>query len=254
VAQPIRSDKPRVLVVEDEDDMSDLLAFNLRASGYEVRAAASAEAALAEAEAFDPDLVILDLMLPDLSGVEVCRELRRRARRRPAVLVLSAKTDEIDRVVAFEVGADDYVAKPFSMRELLLRVRARLPQPEANGTNGGRPGGEAAPAMKRFAVGPLKIDLEHYRVSVDGREVALSPLEMHLLRQLAASGGTVCSRQDLLTRVWNYEPGTSSRTVDTHVKRLRGKLGRAGMLIRTVRGRGYRLAQPEENVARGRGQ
>ena len=155
--------------------------------------------------------------------------------------MLTAKAEEIDRVVGFEVGADDYVVKPFSVRELLLRVRARLH--EAGGRTGGvTVGAEEAPGPRRFAVGSLTIDADSHRVSVEGREIPVSLLEMQLLLHLAQAQGTVCSRRDLLTRVWKYSPGVTSRTVDTHVKRLRDKLGSAGHLIRTIRGIGYRLS------------
>jgi two-component system phosphate regulon response regulator PhoB len=152
--------------------------------------------------------------------------------------MLTAKGEEIDRVVGFEVGADDYVVKPFSMRELLLRVRARLVEASSRG------GTQAAAAAlpQHFSIGPLTIDGETHRVLVEGRDVAVSLLEMQLLVHLAKAKGSVCSRRDLLTHVWKYSAGVTSRTVDTHVKRLRDKLGPAGSLIRTIRGVGYRLA------------
>jgi two-component system phosphate regulon response regulator PhoB len=230
--------KPKVLVVEDEPDIRDLLTFNLRQQGYDVAAAESGGAALDEIGPFSPDLVILDLMLPDMTGIEVCRRIRGRDRKpQPSVIMLTAKGEEIDRVVGFEVGADDYVVKPFSMRELLLRVRARLVEAS---TRGGTPTATALP--QHFSIGPLTIDGETHRVLVEGREVAVSLLEMQLLVHLAKAKGSVCSRRDLLTHVWKYSAGVTSRTVDTHVKRLRDKLGPAGSLIRTIRGVGYRLA------------
>jgi two-component system phosphate regulon response regulator PhoB len=230
--------KPKVLVVEDETDIRDLLTFNLRQQGYDVAAAESGGAALDEIGPFSPDLVILDLMLPDMTGIEVCRRIRGRDRKpQPSVIMLTAKGEEIDRVVGFEVGADDYVVKPFSMRELLLRVRARLI--EASG-RGGTPAAAALP--QHFSVGALTIDGETHRVLVEGREIAVSLLEMQLLVHLAKARGAVCSRRDLLTHVWKYSSGVTSRTVDTHVKRLRDKLGPAGALIRTIRGVGYRMA------------
>jgi two-component system, OmpR family, phosphate regulon response regulator PhoB len=232
------STKSRVLVVEDETDIRDLLTFNLRQQGYDVAAAESGGAALDELGPFNPDLVILDLMLPDMTGIEVCRRIRSRDRKsQPSVIMLTAKGEEIDRVVGFEVGADDYVVKPFSMRELLLRVRARLLEAAARF---GTPAAAAPP--QHFTIGPLTIDGETHRVLVDGREVAVSLLEMQLLVHLAKAKGSVCSRRDLLTHVWKYSAGVTSRTVDTHVKRLRDKLGTAGPLIRTIRGVGYRLA------------
>lgn len=231
--------KPKVLVVEDETDIRDLLTFNLRQQGYDVSAADSGSAALDELGPFAPDLVILDLMLPDMSGIEVCRRIRTRDRKsQPSVIMLTAKGEEIDRVVGFEVGADDYVVKPFSMRELLLRVRARLVE------SGTRTSMTAAGAgtPESFSIGPLAIDGHTHRVLVEGEEVSVSLLEMQLLVHLAKAKGAVCSRRDLLTHVWKYSAGVTSRTVDTHVKRLRDKLGAAGPLIRTIRGVGYRLA------------
>lgn len=231
--------KPKVLVVEDETDIRDLLTFNLRQQGYDVTAAESGTAALDEIGPFAPDLVILDLMLPDMTGIEVCRRIRTRDRKtQPSVIMLTAKGEEIDRVVGFEVGADDYVVKPFSMRELLLRVRARLV--EASTRTSSTPAATAAP--QNFTVGPLTIDGHTHRVLVNDEEVSVSLLEMQLLVHLAKAKGAVCSRRDLLTHVWKYSAGVTSRTVDTHVKRLRDKLGAAGPLIRTIRGVGYRLA------------
>jgi two-component system, OmpR family, phosphate regulon response regulator PhoB len=236
-----RTARRRVLIVEDESDISELLAYNLRQEGYDVATAETGSAALEEVARMNPDLVVLDLMLPDISGIEVCRRIRGRdAVPQPAVIMLTAKGEEIDRVVGFEVGADDYVVKPFSVRELLLRVRARLQEVAARRPTEG--GTTEAPRPKRYAVGPLTIDGGSHRVSVEDREVAVSLLEMQLLMHLAQAQGTVCSRRDLLTHVWKYSPGVTSRTVDTHVKRLRDKLGPAGHLIRTIRGVGYRLS------------
>ena len=235
--------KHRVLLVQSAGDPDALLLEQLRSNGYEAKALSSSPEVQSEIERWRPDLLLID---SDVAGFEVCRRVRAMANGpRPPVIVLSSKADEIDRVVAFEIGADDYVVKPFSVRELVLRVRARL------GPAHSQPA--SAPASQtqliaRFSDGPLEIDFERFRVTVEGKEVSLSPLEMHLLRQLAAGGGAVCSRRDLLTRVWNYDPDTTSRTVDTHIKRLREKLGPAGELIRTVRGRGYRLVQPQERA------
>jgi two-component system, OmpR family, phosphate regulon response regulator PhoB len=240
MVSPARSGKRRVLVVEDEADIRDMLAYNLRQEGYDVASVETGSSALEEVTQFGPDLIILDLMLPDISGVEVCRRIRGRDRPQPAVIMLTAKAEEIDRVVGFEVGADDYVVKPFSVRELLLRVRARLH--EVAGRAAGAASPEETPGPRRFAVGTLTIDADSHRVSVEGREIPVSLLEMQLLLHLAQAQGTVCSRRDLLTRVWKYSPGVTSRTVDTHVKRLRDKLGSAGHLIRTIRGIGYRLS------------
>src|SRR5687768_9903602 len=211
-----------VLVIEDEVDLATTVEYNLRAEGFQVRLAHSGRQGLASATSDPlPDVIVLDLMLPDLSGTEICRRLRDQERTRDIpVIMCTAKGEEIDRVVGFEVGADDYVQKPFSVRELLLRVRARMQDVAARS-----PGGEAAMAARprRFAVGPLTIDGGTHRVTVNEKEVPVSLLEMQLLLHLAQAQGSVCSRRDLLTHVWKYSAGVTSRTVDTHVKRLRDK-------------------------------
>jgi two-component system phosphate regulon response regulator PhoB len=229
----------RVLVVEDEPDLRDLLTYNLTAAGFNVHATENGMDGLAAVQRFAPDVVLLDLMLPDIPGTEVCRRIRggEVGARQPAVMMLTAKGEEIDRVVGFELGADDYVVKPFSVRELVLRVgailRARRPAP----TNGA-----PAPQRRRYVVGPLELDVDGYHVFVNGAEVHVSTLEMRLLVYLVEHRGRVRSREDLLEDVWGYKPGVSTRTIDTHVKRLRDKLGVAGGLIETVRGTGYRLS------------
>ena len=229
----------KVLVVEDEPDLRDLLTYNLTAAGFTVQATENGTDGLAAVQRFAPDVVLLDLMLPDIPGTEVCRRIRggEAGARQPAVMMLTAKGEEIDRVVGFELGADDYVTKPFSVRELVLRVgailRARRPAP-ANVN--------ATPARRRYLVGPLELDVDGYHVFVDGCEVHVSTLEMRLLVYLVEHRGRVRSREDLLEDVWGYKPGVSTRTIDTHVKRLRDKLGAAGALVETVRGTGYRLS------------
>ena len=237
-----QSEKPRVLVVEDEIDLREILKFNLLESGYEVRAVESGAHALKEAEAFAPALILLDVMLQDISGVEVCRLIRARADRpRPVIVMVTAKGEEIDRVVGFELGADDYVVKPFSVRELMLRVRAHLRQRIE-----GPPAESEDEGSRRFTVGTLTIDPESHQVRSGTVDVPVSALEMRLLVYMASREGVVCSRRDLLTHVWNYSPGVTSRTVDTYIKRLRDKLGPASALIQTVRGRGYRMANPAD--------
>jgi two-component system phosphate regulon response regulator PhoB len=229
----------KVLVVEDEPDLRELLTYNLTAAGFTVQATENGTDGLAAVQKFAPDVVLLDLMLPDIPGTEVCRRIRggEVGGRQPAVMMLTAKGEEIDRVVGFELGADDYVVKPFSVRELVLRVgaimRTRRPAP----TNGA-----AAPQRRRYSVGPLELDVDGYHVFVNGKEVHVSTLEMRLLVYLVEHRGRVRSREDLLEDVWGYKPGVSTRTIDTHVKRLRDKLGEAGSLVETVRGTGYRLS------------
>ena len=228
---------PLILIVDDEPDLVATLEYNLKREGYETRSAQNGRDALA-AFATPPaaDLVILDLMLPDMPGTEVCRRLRAtEAGRAVPVLMLTAKGDEIDRVVGFEVGADDYVTKPFSVRELMLRVGAilRRAQPEP---------AEAGPT----SFGRLRMDREAHRVWVDDEEVALTALEFRLLATFLDRRGRVQSRDTLLTDVWGMSPDVTTRTVDTHVKRLREKLGAAGDYIETVRGVGYRfLSHPD---------
>ncbi len=231
----------RVLVVEDEPDIRELLTYNFEAAGFVVHATEKGLDGLAEAQGFLPDVILLDLMLPDIPGTEVCRRIRAadRSTPQPAIVMLTAKGDEIDRVVGFELGADDYVVKPFSVRELVLRVNAIM-------RSRGRPGGtDPAPTpatRRRYVVGPLEVDVDGYHVFVNATEVHMSAMEMRLLIYLVEHRGRVRSREDLLEDVWGYKPGVSTRTVDTHVKRLRDKLGDAGTLVETVRGMGYRLS------------
>ena len=226
----------RILIVEDEIDIRDVVAFNLRQAGHTVFAATRGREAL---ETFEdkPALVILDLMLPDMGGVEVCRNMKHSAPHVP-VLMLTARGEEIDRVVGFEVGADDYIVKPFSMRELLLRVNAILR----------RSGATAAKAQGIIELGELKIDVDAHRVWAGEREVELTALEFRLLMTFYERRDRVQSRSTLLDDVWGVSPDLVTRTVDTHVKRLREKLGRTGELIETVRGVGYRLTLPERAV------
>jgi two-component system phosphate regulon response regulator PhoB len=245
----------RVLVVEDEPDLTELLAFNLQAGGYKVETANTGARALAEIDSFVPDVVLLDLMLPDMLGTEICRRIRAQAdKNQPAVIMLTAKGEEIDRVVGFEVGADDYVVKPFSMRELLLRVNACFrsntgPVPTQNPATGPTDAPGGPDRRRKYLVGPLTIDVDGHHVFVEGKEIHLSVIEMRLLTYLVEHRGRLCSRDDLLEDVWGYKPDVSTRTVDTHIKRLRDKLGAAGPLLETVRGVGYRLSDAHAVVA-----
>lgn len=228
---------PRILIVDDERDLLRTLAYNLEREGFQVATAESGKAAL-ELASDVPDLIILDLMLPDISGFEVCRRLRQSDKTRGIpVVMLTAKGEEIDRVVGFEVGADDYVVKPFSVRELLLRIKAvlRRTQLEAEA--------EAAPLTveDRVRFGRLEVDVPAHRVWVDGEEIRLTALEFRLLGTFLARRGRVQTREVLLADVWGIEAEVTTRTVDTHVKRLREKLGAAGDYIETLRGVGYRM-------------
>jgi two-component system phosphate regulon response regulator PhoB len=239
-----RTPERRVLVIEDESDIRDLLSYNFQSNGYAVKTADTGELGLEAFESFTPDVVLLDLMLPDVPGTEICRRIRASTEAaQPAIIMLTAKGEEIDRVVGFEVGADDYVVKPFSVRELLLRVNAVLRgRGAAAAASPRRPAPPAPTARRKYTVGPLRVDVDGHYVFVKQAEIHVSAIEMRLLVYLIDHRGRVRSREDLLEDVWGYNPGVSTRTVDTHVKRLRDKLGSAGELIETVRGTGYRLA------------
>ncbi len=226
---------PAILIVDDERDLLSVLDFNLRQAGFETLLAASGAEALAQVRRRVPDLVLLDLMLPDVSGTEVCRALKSDPRTRQVpVMMLTAKGDEVDKVVGFELGAEDYVTKPFSVRELVLRVKALLRRTQP----------AAAPAeilRGPEPVGGIRVDLDAHRAFVEGEEVPLTPLEFRLLVTLMSRAGRVQSREQLLQDVWEMSSELETRTVDTHVKRLREKLGPARDLLETVRGVGYRL-------------
>lgn len=221
-----------VLLIEDERDLADLVAFNLEKEGYRTTTAYDGVSGLEEARRNVPDLVILDLMLPGIMGTEVCKALRREPRTAEVpVIMLTARGEEIDRVVGFEVGADDYVVKPFSTRELMLRVKALLK----------RSATDLPSAVQVIVNGPLSIDPDRCLVAVEGREVTLTTIEFKLLLNLAERLGRVQSRELLLKNVWGYNYVGDTRTVDTHVTRLRTKLGEGGELIKTVRGFGYKM-------------
>ena len=227
-----------ILIVEDEPDLVEVLRYSLEKEGYSTRIGMSGQEALAQAEREPrPDLVLLDLMLPDMSGTEICRRLRSDPRMsRTPIIMVTALDDEIDRIVGFELGADDYVTKPFSVRELLLRVRAVLR----------RGASDAAEVRHRLSAGQIEVDMEAFRAWSSGVEVQLTPLEFKLLTTLLQRRGRVQSRDRLLEDVWEYSADVTTRTVDTHVKRLREKLGSGGEVIETVRGFGYRCAEAAE--------
>ncbi len=223
----------RILVVDDEPDLLELVRINLSQAGFEVETAETGQAGLAAVREQAPDLLVLDLMLPDIPGTEVCRQLRADPRFESLpVVMLTARSEEVDRVVGFELGADDYVAKPFSPRELTLRVRAIL-------RRSGRPAGPAAVIRE----GPLQLDADRHRCLVNGHPIDLTAKEFKLLSTMMGRPGHVMSRQRLLDTVWGSEITVTERTIDTHLKRLREKLGEAGDMIETVRGVGYRFAE-----------
>ena len=221
-----------VLVVEDEPDIRRLIVLHLERDGFRCRTAANGPDALREVKAAAPDLVVLDLMLPELDGLEVCRRLRSDASTAGVpIIMLTAKSDEVDRVVGLEVGADDYVGKPFSPKELVARVRAVLRR--------SRP--DHGP--RALSVGPVALDPARHAVTLHGRAVELTPKEFDLLHALLDAAGRVLSREHLLNHVWGYARADEieSRTVDVHVRRLRAKLGAAGSRIATVKSVGYRF-------------
>jgi two-component system phosphate regulon response regulator PhoB len=239
-----RLEMAQVLVVEDELDLQRVLVYNIELAGHDVMATAKVGEALRIVREHRPDVVVLDLMLPDGSGIDVCRAIKEDATSRDtSVIVVTARSDEIDRVVAFELGADDYVTKPFSMRELVLRIRAVLRR--------GRVEPEPAATIE---FDKLRIDRGAHRVWVDGDEVELTALEFKLLLTLYERRSRVQTRTALLESVWGSDAGVSVRTVDAHVKRLRFKIGAARDYIETVRGVGYRFADERERPVEVNGQ
>ncbi len=224
-----------ILVVDDEPDLVEVVRYNLEQAHYRVVTAASGSAALKQARKVHPDLIVLDIMLPDLFGTEVCRTLRADARTRAIpILFLSAKGEEVDRIVGLELGADDYLTKPFSPRELVLRVGAILRRAAAAGDEEGGV----------VAAGTIRLDPEAHRVWVAGDEVTLTATEFRLLETLLRHPGRVFSRDQLLDRVWGITAEVTTRTVDTHINRLRDRLATEAERVETVRGVGYRL-RPE---------
>ncbi|HJZ87559.1 MAG TPA: response regulator [Polyangia bacterium] len=224
-----------ILIVDDEPDILDVVAYNLQQEGYRVLQARTGESGLEMARRERPSLIVLDLMLPDLPGVEICRSLRAHpATARIPIVMLTARAGEVDRVSGFESGADDYVTKPFSVRELALRIRARL--------RSGPQAADEARAESPIRIGKLEVIPQAHRVLVEGAEVHLSLLEFKLLLHLIERRGRVQSRESLLGEVWGYSAEATSRTIDTHVKRLRDKLGPAGDYVETIRGVGYMFA------------
>jgi len=228
--------REKILVVDDDPDLLHLVQYNLEKEGFKVILASDGERALQLISSEWPQLILLDLMLPQVDGLEVCRQIKRdQATSTIPVIMLTAKGEEIDRVVGFELGADDYITKPFSPRELVLRVKAILKRSSLR-----------EQVSKRLALGDLVIDLDRHQVWIKDQEISLTLIEFRLLSTLAARRGRVQTRDRLLADVWNYDPDIDSRTVDTHIKRLRSKLGKWGEEIETVRGLGYRFREEVE--------
>lgn len=223
--------KSKILVVDDEPEAVELVEFNLRQAGFDVVAAADGTDALKKARSVLPSLIVLDLMLPEIDGLEICKLLRRDpATARIPIIMLTAKAAEIDRIIGLELGADDYVTKPFSPRELILRIRKILDR--------GRNQGDE---VDRMVFRELLIDLPRHLVSWRGKNIELTATEFKLLTVLAQRKGRVQSRDQLLRDVWEYNSLIDTRTVDTHMRRLREKLGPAAKFLDTVRGVGYRF-------------
>lgn len=225
--------KQKILVVDDEPDAVELIEFNLKAAGYDVVSANDGEEALKKARMTAPDLIVLDLMLPEVDGMEVCKLLRRDQKTSAIpVVMVTARAGEIDRVLGLELGADDYITKPFSPRELVLRIKRLL-----------RAGEKSEPKSDRIEWKELIVDVPRHQVTVRSKAIELTATEFKLLTVLAQRKGRVQSREQLLHDVWEYDNLIDTRTVDTHMRRLREKLGVAAKYLDTVRGVGYRFVE-----------
>jgi two-component system phosphate regulon response regulator PhoB len=227
----------KILVIEDEPDIRKTLEYNLSREGYDVAVCGTLQEAN---KLLEPSLslLVLDLMLPDGSGLDLCREIKKNSLLSSIpIIILTAKDDEVDRVVGFELGADDYVTKPFSVRELILRIKAVLKRGDVN-----KP--ELVEVERQF--GDLSIDVDSHEVHVNSELVVLTALEFKLLKQLVDRRGRVQSRDQLLSDVWGYSSEVTTRTVDTHIKRLREKLGPMGKYVQTIRGIGYKFSRTPE--------
>ena len=227
----------RILIIEDEPDIRKTLEYNLSREGFDVISASSLSEGKDSINAAKFSLILLDLMLPDGSGLDLCRELKSDPKKNlTPIIILTAKDDEVDKVVGFELGADDYVTKPFSVRELILRVKAVLKRGNVKSEN--------LEVQRQF--GDLVIDVDSHEVFVNNDPVILTALEFKLLRQLVDRRGRVQSRDQLLSDVWGYSADVTTRTVDTHIKRLREKLGAMGKYVQTIRGVGYKFSRIPE--------
>ncbi|MBF0485718.1 MAG: response regulator transcription factor [Candidatus Omnitrophica bacterium] len=226
----------KILIVEDDRDIARLVQYNFEKSGFSCVVFYDGAEALAYLQKRKADLLVLDIMMPGMDGLEVCRTIRADEKlKKIPVVMLTAKGEEVDRIVGLELGADDYLVKPFSPRELVLRVKAIL-----------RRGKSAEDEREILSIGVLSVDLSGHTVSVDGRTVDLSPKEFELLVLLMRRRGRVQTRENLLADVWDIHTEISTRTVDTHIKRLREKLGKPGKLIETVVGVGYRFRSEDD--------
>lgn len=224
----------RILVVDDETDVTELLLYKLKQEDYEVLTLNDPLKVITTASEFKPDLILLDIMMPELNGYQICRMLRSDNQLKAVgIIFLTARGEAVDRVQGLEHGADDYIAKPFNSKELLLRIRAIF-----NRMSSGK-----EPAPRQIKVGPLALDRDLHEVRRNGKLIILTATEFRLIRLLMENRDKVLSRDDLLVRVWNYEGIVETRTVDTHVRRLRDKLESDANMIQTVRGVGYKLVE-----------
>ena len=224
----------RILIIEDEPDIRKTLEYNISREGYKVVSASSLSEGNEQINSSDFSLILLDLMLPDGSGLDLCREIKSDKDKSPTpIIILTAKDDEVDKVVGFELGADDYVTKPFSVRELILRIKAVLKR--------GAEKKETLEVQRQF--GELIMDIDSHEVFVNNEQIILTALEFRLLRQLVDRRGRVQSRDQLLSDVWGYSAEVTTRTVDTHIKRLREKLGTMCKYVQTIRGVGYKFSR-----------
>jgi two-component system phosphate regulon response regulator PhoB len=222
----------KIYIVEDEPDIRDTLKYNFSNEGFKVFTSPDGEEALSNIKKVLPDVLILDLMLPGVSGLDVCKSIRADDDIKDmSIIMLTAKGEEIDRVIGFELGADDYVTKPFSVRELILRVKVLLKKQR-----------ESLVQNKLVTFGPIRIDLDAHELKINDKEIVLTALEFKLLQHLVKRKGRVQTREQLLGDVWGYSAEVTTRTVDTHIKRLREKLGNTSDYIQTIRGVGYRFS------------
>ena len=227
----------KILLIEDEPDIRKTLEYNISREGYDVVSAPSLSEGRNHLNSGSFSLILLDLMLPDGSGLDLCREIKSdKEKVATPIIILTAKDDEVDKVVGFELGADDYVTKPFSVRELILRIKAVLKRGERKQEN--------LEVHRQF--GELLIDVDSHEVYVNDQSITLTALEFKLLRQLVDRRGRVQSRDQLLSDVWGYSADVTTRTVDTHIKRLREKLGSMGKYVQTIRGVGYKFTRTPE--------
>ena len=225
----------KILIIEDEPDIRRNLEYNLGREGFNASSVGSLDKAYKKIKSKKFDLILLDLMLPDGSGLDLCKKIKSNSETEATpIIILTAKDDEVDKVVGFELGADDYVTKPFSVRELILRVKAILKRSDTKTK-------EVVEVERQF--GDLKIDVDSHEVHVDSQLIELTALEFRLLKELVDKRGRVQSRDQLLSEVWGYNAEVTTRTVDTHIKRLREKLGSMGKYVQTIRGVGYKFSR-----------